>query len=69
MMETWTEWGVERNTLDGIRTVAPMQSQNEAEHVASMWDTSTGIGPLKPIAVSRTVTASTWAPVIPAVAE
>lgn len=48
-METWTEWGVERNTLDGIRTVAPMQSQNEAEHVASMWDTSTGIGPLNPL--------------------
>lgn len=65
MSETWTEWGVERGVWDGWnftnRAVAPMQNRTEAEQVAKNWENCAD----NPIAVSRTVTASIWAPITP----
>ncbi|MFE5790633.1 hypothetical protein [Rhodococcus erythropolis] len=63
-IETWTEWGVERGIWDGWnyanRKVAPMLNRAEAEQVAEEWAAYTQ----DPVAVSRTVKASVWAPVV-----
>lgn len=63
MSETWTEWGVERGIWDGwnytSRKVAPMRNRAEAERVAEKWAMCAD----NPVAVSRTVSASEWAPV------